>query len=86
MNRSPWNDPNVKAALKQGRPASDISLICCPECGTYGYYNDGSHFSCSGDMCGYSCRGDRLDALIDNGEVITLDDYAEMAAEEEQIP
>lgn len=41
-----WKDPNVMAALKEGRAASDIAVLPCPECNEYGYYNDGSHFSC----------------------------------------
>jgi hypothetical protein len=41
-----WKDPNVKAALKDGRPADDISVISCPRCGRFGYYNQGSHFWC----------------------------------------
>ncbi len=41
-----WKDPQVKGALKEGRPADDIAVIVCPECNRYGYYNQGSHFSC----------------------------------------
>lgn len=46
MNNEIWNDPNVKAALKDGRPADDIALLVCPRCNSLGYYNQGSHFSC----------------------------------------
>jgi hypothetical protein len=81
--RSPWEDPNVKEALKDRAP-DDIALLCCPRCDTYGYYNEGSHFTCG--ACRFSASGGRLDAMIENGEVITLDDYAEAQASEEGYP
>jgi hypothetical protein len=40
-----WKTPEVKAAL-QSRPADDIAVLACPRCGEWGYYNEGSHFSC----------------------------------------
>lgn len=70
--RNPWDDPNVKDALKQ-RGSSHVYLIQCYDCGNYSYYNEGSHFSCG--VCPWSVSGDDLDALLDNGEAITLDDY-----------
>jgi hypothetical protein len=82
--RNPWNDPNVQDALKQGRGPEDISLIACQHCGVYGYYNDGSGFCCR--ACGWSAGGRAIDALIDNAEVITLDDYTGMMAEQEEYP
>lgn len=36
----------VREALKDGRTPDDIAVIACPKCGSYGYYNEGSHFSC----------------------------------------
>ena len=72
---SPWEDPNVRRALRDGRGPGDIQLGCCPECHGHSYYNEGSHFSCH--WCGWSCSGRRLDALIDAGEVISLADYDE---------
>lgn len=72
--RSVWNDPNVKAALKE-RDAGHIALICCFQCGNYGYYNEGSHFSCSVEGCDWSASGEELDQLVENGEVVSLDDY-----------
>lgn len=78
--RSIWDDPNVKDALKNGREPSDISLICCGGCGLYGYYNDGSHFTCS--ECDWSASGETLDMLIDNGEVVSLEEYSDMDAPE----
>jgi hypothetical protein len=41
-----WKDPQVTSALKEGRPADDIMVLPCPLCGEWGYYNQGSHFSC----------------------------------------
>ncbi len=69
---SAWDDPNVKVALKKRDPAH-IALICCGQCHNYGYYNEGSHFSCS--WCDYSVSGEELDLLIDNSEVISLADW-----------
>lgn len=80
---SPWEDPNVKMALKQ-RDASDIALICCGRCHNYGYYNQGSHFTCS--WCEWFVGGEELDAIIDNGEVISLSDYTDRQVSEEDYP
>lgn len=41
-----WKDPMVQDALKEGRSADDIQVIDCPMCHEYGYWNEGSHFSC----------------------------------------
>src|ERR1017187_7390401 len=41
-----WKDPSVKGALKQGRSPDDIMVMACPQCGEWGYYNQGSHFYC----------------------------------------
>lgn len=72
----PREDQNVKAALKGGRPPNDIMLCCCPRCHGYGYYNQGSHFTCP--WCEWSASGARLDRLIDDGEMISLEDYDDM--------
>lgn len=66
-----WKDPNVKAALKEGRPANDIAVVRCPKCNRWGYYNEGSHFTCR--FCNrswYVCSEDqvprpRLDMILD---------------------
>lgn len=50
-----WKDPNVKAALKDGRSAEDISVLSCPKCGRWGYYNQGSHFWCRFCKQGWRC-------------------------------
>ena len=41
-----WKDPMVKEALKDGRSADDIRVIACPKCSRWGYWNEGSDFSC----------------------------------------
>jgi hypothetical protein len=41
-----WKDPMVQESLKDGRTPNDIAVMSCPKCGRYGYYNEGSHFSC----------------------------------------
>lgn len=83
---TPWDDPNVRRALKDGLQPSDISLICCPRCGVYGYYNDGSHFTCRDDQCGYSAGDQELDALIDMGEVTDLDEYSDIEMDMGDVP
>lgn len=40
-----WKDPRVVEALKE-RSADDIAVLECPYCRHYGYYNEGSHFTC----------------------------------------
>jgi hypothetical protein len=78
---SAWEDPNVKAALKQ-RDTGHVYVMCCAECHNYSYYNEGSHFSCS--WCDWSVSGDDLDAALENGGAITLDEYLGM--DEEDVP
>ena len=41
-----WKDPQVQEALKEGRPSDNIMALPCRQCGEWGYYNQGSHFSC----------------------------------------
>jgi hypothetical protein len=41
-----WKDPMVKAALKERGSASDVAVLRCPRCTQWGYYNEGSHFTC----------------------------------------
>ena len=75
--RNAFKDPNVKLRLAEGVLACDVWLIECMACGNYSYYNQGSHFNCSVDKCGWSCEGDGLDRVIADGHVTTLDDYLE---------
>jgi hypothetical protein len=76
--QTPFDDPNVKEALRDGRDSSDIHLIGCYVCGEYSYYNDGSHFTCR--FCDWTLRGRKLDAVIEDGGAISLDGWSEMAA------
>jgi hypothetical protein len=50
-----WNDPGVKAALKDGRAPEDICVLACPRCGRLGYYNQGSTFYCRRCKQGWYC-------------------------------
>ena len=81
-----WNDdPNVKAALKERSP-SDVMLLCCPACGDYSYYNEGSHFTC------YFCGAGYYVATEDEGgfpgpfvaveDAITVEDALEVPEDE----
>ena len=80
---SPWADPMVLAALKDGREPSDIALLLCPDCGVFGYYNEGSRFYCR--MCdksfGMLCDDEEPDEdglpylRFDEGDLMTLADY-----------
>lgn len=80
-DQTPWDDPNVKAALKDGRQPTDIWLIDCPNCGLAGYYNQGSHFICGGCGSGYACLCEEEEpppdrAFLYLGDEYTLEDYA----------
>lgn len=46
LPRDIWKDPAVKCALKEGRFVDDIRVMECPKCNLWGYYNEGSSFSC----------------------------------------
>jgi hypothetical protein len=50
-----WRQPEVMAALKQGRAPDDIAVLSCPKCGRWGYYNQGSHFWCRFCSEGWYC-------------------------------
>ncbi len=50
-----WKDPSVQAALKAGRDVEDIAVLACPNCGQWGYYNEGSHFYCRHCNRGWAC-------------------------------
>jgi rubrerythrin len=68
-----WNDPNVNDALKEGRPSSDIAVLRCPQCGTLGYYNEGSHFSCRRCGTGFECLSEDEEPPLDGSPYIYLD-------------
>jgi hypothetical protein len=68
-----WKDPQVQEALKDGRSADDIAVIDCPKCGKWGYYNEGSHFTCR------FCKNTFFDYL--NWESIKLSDTVTVTTE-----
>lgn len=79
LPRDIWKDPCVKEALKNGRFAGDIAVLECPECNNWGYYNEGSTFSCRFcDLTFYvvSEGDDRREGVrtVSADEVIRLDD------------
>lgn len=78
LPRDIWKDPSVKEALKGGRAASDIAVIACPECNQYGYYNEGTTFSCRFcDLTFYVLSEDEEAEgrrTVSADEVIRLDD------------
>ena len=53
-----WKDSHVKAALKDGRTADDIMVLDCPKCGKWGYWNEGSHFTCRFCKVSFYCCSD----------------------------
>jgi hypothetical protein len=68
LPRDIWKDPYVRERLKDGVPAWDIAVCRCPKCGEWGYYNEGSTFSCR--FCGVTFLiGDN-----DEMEIARLDD------------
>lgn len=62
----PENDPMVVAAFEDRRDASDIYIVNCPWCGTWSYYNQGSHADCRN--CG-------RDLIAQTAEMISMADY-----------
>jgi len=81
-NATPWDDPEVKAALKAGRPPSDIAILECPDCGVEGYYNQGSHFYCRECKAGFSVVSEDEDPPVDRRYlVLNGDDFPTMLDE-----
>lgn len=78
-----WKDPQVQEALKNGRGADDIAVLSCPKCNRWGYYNEGSHFSCRFcDRSWYVCSEDQvprpgLDMTLDDGHTTLADTVTE---------
>lgn len=73
-----WKDSNVKAALKDGRPAEDIAVLSCPKCGRWGYYNQGSHFWCRFCKQGWYCCTEGEEPPPDR-QYIYLDEHRTLA-------
>jgi hypothetical protein len=53
-----WKDPNVKAALRDGRSADDIAVLRCPNCSRWNYYNQGSSYWCRFCKERWYCRAE----------------------------
>lgn len=73
-----WKDPNVKAALKEGRPAEDIAVLSCPKCGQWGYYNQGSSFWCRHCKQGWYCCSEGEEPPPDR-QSLYLDGFTSLA-------
>jgi hypothetical protein len=80
---SPRECPMVQEALRERGPY-DIRVGCCPACGSYSYYSEGPHFSCS--WCDYSCGGAALHSMLEAGDIVALADYEEAQCGEEGVP
>jgi len=84
---SPWADPGVKKALRDGRDPHDIALLICPKCGVLGYYNEGSHFYCR--MCdeGWAVLSEGEDpAEYEGRQTMVVDGVTTLADFEEGAP
>lgn len=40
------NDPRVRSALEDGLSENEIKILDCPQCGYFGYFNQGNYFVC----------------------------------------
>ena len=74
-----WKDPEVKAALKEGRSAEDIMVLACPRCNEWRYYNQGSGFYCRKCKVGFQVFGEYeepgdTEPIVYAYEAITLAD------------
>ena len=74
-----WKDPEVKAALKEGRMADDIMVLECPRCNEWRYYNQGSGFYCRKCKVGFRVLGEDeepgdTEPIVYAHEAITLAD------------
>jgi len=67
-----WSDPMVKEALKE-RPPEQIAVMMCPDCSGWGYYNEGSHFTCR--FCDLTFMIDDLDGW--QSDFVWLADFEE---------
>lgn len=74
-----WKDPNVKAALKEGRPAEDIAVLSCPKCNRWGYYNQGSRFWCRFCKQGFYCCSEDEFPPTDARPYLYLDGFRSLA-------
>jgi hypothetical protein len=77
MSKRPDDDPNVVAAIHEGRHAEDIMLLDCPWCGVPSYWNEGSHFTCRAcDRTISVCDDDSFrNTQVEAADAYTLADY-----------
>ena len=73
-----WQDPSVKAALKDGRLADDIAVLQCPKCHQWGYYNQGSHFYCRACKEGWYVCSENEEPPSDR-QYLVLDGFTSLA-------
>lgn len=73
-----WKDPSVKAALKDGRPSSDIAVLSCPTCGRWGYYNQGSTFWCRFCQLNWECLTEGEEPNPNGGRYLYLDGFTSL--------
>lgn len=74
-----WKDPEVKAALKEGRSADDIAVLSCPKCSRWGYYNQGSRFHCRFCRQGFACLSEGELPPVDATPYLYLDGFTTLA-------
>ena len=71
-----WHDRDIREALKE-RDAEEISVLQCPACRRFCYYNDGSHFHCP--SCRKSWSIGTEDECITHPGMINVDDAISLA-------
>jgi hypothetical protein len=67
-----WKDPMVQESLKDGRTPDDIRVMDCPKCGKYGYWNEGSHFSCRFCNKTWIVSSEKADDSITLADTVTV--------------
>jgi hypothetical protein len=72
-----WEDPSVKAALRE-RSADDIAVLECPKCGRWGYYNQERNFYCRTCRRSFYCCPEGEQAPLDRA-FIRLDSFTTLA-------
>ena len=77
VERTPDNDPMVRACLEEGARAEEILLIDCPHCGAPSYYSGGFTSGCS--WCG-------RDIARYSDDAYTLADYRGQPFPDEVLP
>ena len=80
-NHPIWDDPEIKAALSEGRAPDDICVLNCSICGGLGYYNQGTSFYCRYCQRGFTVLDENEEPPPDDARsyfwpdvLLTLDD------------